>query len=91
MTINFFNPSRSYDDKNHGISFWGHDQTFEISFFVEESALSKIDSKTGVDDLGFLNAFDVHRERINEVARSTYSKSHKAPHIFSFTLTASDF
>jgi hypothetical protein len=91
MAINFPNPSRSYEEKKHGVSFWGYDQTIEISFFVEDSALSKIDSKASADELGFLNTFDLNCERIREVADSTYSRSRKASHIFSFTLTTSDF
>ena len=44
--LNFPNPSRSYDETGHGVRFWGYDQTFEISFFVEEGALSKINPET---------------------------------------------
>jgi hypothetical protein len=85
--LNFPNPSRSYDGTRHGVCFWGYDQTLEISFVVEEAALSKVSPETRADKAGFLDAFDLHRERILAVAGRIYSGRHKA----SYTLTDSDF
>lgn len=89
--LNFPNPSRSYDVTKHGVRFWGYDQTFEISFFVEENALSKINPEMTEDEVGFLNTFDVNRDRMREVASNIYSRRRKASYIFSYTLTDSDF
>ena len=89
--LNFPNPSRSYDERGHGVRFWGYDKTFEISFFVEDGALSKVSPETSTDETGFLNSFDVNRDRIRAVAGDIYSRRRKAAHIFSYTLTGSDF
>ena len=89
--LNFPNPSRSYDVTGHGVRFWGYDKTFEISFFVEDRALSKVSPETSTDETGFLNTFDVNRDRIRAVAGNVYSRRRKAEHIYSYTLTGSDF
>jgi len=89
--VNFPNPSRSYDETRHGVRFWGYDRTFEISFFVEAGALSKVSPETGADEAGFLNTFDVHRNRICAVAWDVYSRRHKGSYIYSYILTDSDF
>jgi hypothetical protein len=90
-TLSFPNPSRSYDDTGRGVRFWGYDQTIEISFFLEEEALSKINPETRTNETGFLNTFDVNRDRICKVAGSIYSRRRKASYIFSYTLMNSDF
>ena len=87
MTLNFPNPSRSYDDAGHFVRFWGYDRALEISFFLEEGALSKVHPDTTANEAGFLNAFDAHRMRICEVASKIYSRRRKA----SYTLTSADF
>jgi hypothetical protein len=89
--LNFPNPSRSYDDAGHGVRFWGYDQTFEISFFVEEGALSKVNPETKTDEAGYLHTFDNNLDRICKVAGSVYSRRLKASYIFSYTLTETDF
>jgi hypothetical protein len=89
--LNFPNPSRSYDETGHGVRFWGYDQTLEVSFFVEAGALSKVRPDTTETEAGFLNTFDVNRDRICKVASNIYSRSRKASYIFSYTLTSSDF
>lgn len=89
--LSFPNPSRSYDETGHGVRFWGYDRTIEVSFFVEEGALSKIDSRTSADETAILDAFDVNCDRIREVASHIYSRRRKAAFVFSFRLTDSDF
>lgn len=88
--LNFSNPSRSYDETRHGVLFWGYDQTFEISFFIEADALAKIGSTTLEEEELRLQSFDANRERIHEVATSVYSKRRKDSYIFSYTLTCAD-
>ena len=41
MTINFPNPSRSYDATRRAVRFWGHDSAMEASFFVAEGGARK--------------------------------------------------
>ncbi len=88
---NFPNPSRNYDETGHGVRFWGYDRTIEVSFFVENDALTKVSPGTSADEAGFLNAFDVNRDQICAVAWDHYLRRRKAAHIFAFTLTDSDF
>lgn len=81
MTINFPNLSRSYNAKRRCVCFWGYDETTEVSFFVEEGVLSRIDSKTTQDEAGFLSAFDAHRDWILKVAGVAHSRHRKNAHI----------
>jgi hypothetical protein len=90
-SLSFPNPSRSYDETKRGVRFWGYDRTFEISFLVEEDALSKLDPETRQDETGFLSTFDVSRDRIRATAGNIYSRRRKAAYIFSYILTGSDF
>jgi hypothetical protein len=89
--LTFPNPSRSYDEEAHGVRFWGYDRTFEISFLVEDRALSKIDPKTVASEDGYLSTFDLNRVPISETAAETYSRRRKVPYTYAFVLTDSDF
>lgn len=86
MTLNFPNPSRSYDAARHCVRFWAYDEALEISFFLNEDALFSIDRKTIRSEAGFLDAFDLHRVRIFKAASRVYSRRSKG----SYTLAASD-
>lgn len=87
MTIDFPNQSRSYDDKRHGVRFWGHDGAREVSFFVEEIALARVNQTAPRTEDEFLIAFDANRDRIFKAARKAYS-----PHGGAFyVLSASNF
>lgn len=89
--LNFHNPSRSYDETRRAVLFWGYDRALEVSFIVEQSALTKVCSETTTDEAGFLNAFDANRDRICAVAGTIYARRKKTLHLFSYTLTDSDF
>jgi hypothetical protein len=89
--LNFPNPSRSYDETRHGVRFWGYDRTLEISFLIEDGALSKVSPETSANEAGFLNTFDVNRNRICAVAWDIYSRDRKTSYIYSYILTDSDF
>ena len=39
MSLNFPNPSRSYEPDHARVRFWGHDDAMEVSFFLNEDAL----------------------------------------------------
>jgi hypothetical protein len=87
MSIDFPNQSRSYDGKRHGVRFWGHDDSREVSFLVEEEALTQIDRTTPRTEDEFLAAFDSNRDRIFKAARKAYSPRGSGFH----TLAASAF
>lgn len=90
MTLQFPNPSRSYDETIRGVRFWGYDRTFEIEFLIENGALLKINAKTTSDEAGFLHTFDVNLERIHELAKKRYVRRRKSSRTFSFSLGTSD-
>ena len=87
MTLNFPNRSRSYDARRNLIRFWGYDSALEISFFVEVSALYKLNPQTRNVEAGYLEAFDAARDRIHETARKVYSRARKDAYL----LAAADF
>ena len=68
MTLEFLNPSRSFDEVRNAIRFIGHDGMFEVPFFVEVEAL---DLKEG-DEIDIRvageRAFDIERDRTRERA-----------------------
>ena len=35
MSLNFPNPSRSYEPDHARVRFWGHDDAMEVSFFPQ--------------------------------------------------------
>jgi len=88
--LNFSNPSRNYDEAGRGVRFWGYDRTFEISFFVEEDALTSISPGTMTTEAGLLETFDENLERIREVAGTIYARRRKGAYIYAYTLTKSD-
>jgi hypothetical protein len=87
MTLNFPNQNRSYDASRNRIRFWGHDSALEIAFFVEASALSKLDPQARNVEAELLDAFDGARDRIHETARKVYSRARNGAYL----LAAADF
>ncbi len=73
MSLNFPNPSRSYDPDRRRIRFWGHDTAMEVPFFLEENAIFILYPKTQNTEAGILAAFDAGRERIFAVAAKVYA------------------
>jgi hypothetical protein len=86
MGLSFPNESRSYDARQNCVRFWAYDESLEIPFFVEASALCGMDPKTTSDELGLLNAFDLHRTRIFAAADRVYSRRRRG----SYLLVAAD-
>jgi hypothetical protein len=70
--LDFPNTSRSYDARTDRISFWGHDDTVEIAFFLEMNALARIDPKVKSSEAAALAAFDGAWERIIALAKRAY-------------------
>jgi hypothetical protein len=87
MTLNFPNQNRSYDASRNRIRFWGHDNALEIAFFVEASALYKLDPQARNVEAELLEAFDGARDRIHETARKVYSRARNGAYL----LAAADF
>ncbi|MBU1210525.1 MAG: DUF1488 domain-containing protein [Alphaproteobacteria bacterium] len=87
MALNFPNISRSYDETNKCVRFWGHDDAFEIAFFVDLEALLKLQSLPRVDEAAILIAFDRWRARITSVASAVYRRHRRS----SYRLVAADF
>ena len=88
MSLNFPNPSRSYDPDRGRIRFWGHDSAMEVPFFLEENAIFVLYPKTKNTEAGILAAFDEARERIFAVAAKVYAP--RKHHSF-YTLTGDQF
>ena len=89
MSLNFPNPSRSFDASSSRVCFWGYDSTIEISFFVEAGALKQLCPEMSSAEAGFLKAFDAARKRIQEVADEVYVRGGKGS--YAYTLAADDF
>lgn len=88
MSLNFPNPSRSYDPDRHRIRFWGHDRAMEVPFFLEEKAIFVLYPRTTNTEAGILAAFDLARERIFAVASKVYAPGHYRSF---YTLTGDQF
>ena len=70
--IEFPNHSRSYDRTRRAVRFWGYDSAIEASFFIDESALRRIQPDACFTETGFLSAFDSNRDLICAVAAKIY-------------------
>jgi len=86
LTLEFPNPSRSFDEARNAVRFIGHDGMFEVPFFVETGALAR-PGRTELSEADFLTAFDAVRSSIHDVARKAYSHRRRT----SYILTAADF
>ena len=87
MTLVFPNHNRSYDERRMLVRFWGYDSALEIAFFIEASALHKLNPQTRNAEAGYLEAFDAARDRIHETARKVYSRAGDGAYL----LAAADF
>ena len=77
MTLNFTNQSRSYDATRQAVRFWGYDGAREVSFFVSEDALRRLQPTASADETGFLAAFEAHRDRVLWAAARVYARGRK--------------
>ena len=74
MSLNFPNASRSYDATRRCVCFWGYDSTFEVPFYVDESALTKLSTPETIDEASSLQVFDENRSRIQQAAGTAYGR-----------------
>jgi hypothetical protein len=75
--LSFPNHSRSYDPTRRVVRFWGYDSAMEVSFFINEDALTRIQPAARLDEEGFLNAFDSNRDLICAAAAKVYVRGSK--------------
>jgi Protein of unknown function (DUF1488) len=87
MSLNFPNQSRSYDATLRAVRFWGHDGAMEVSFFVNEDALKRLEPRSQPSESGLLRAFDSHRDLIYAAAAKAYRRGRKG----SYELTIAEF
>jgi Protein of unknown function (DUF1488) len=85
--IEFPNHSRSYDRTRRAVRFWGSDSAIELSFFIDEDALTTLQPGISLDELGFLSAFDENRELICAAAAKVYVRGRRG----SYDLVAANF
>lgn len=74
MTLNFLNPSRSYDATRNVVCFWGHESQFEVAFQIDADALNRISSDVRKDEASLLRAFDGNRGQIEKIAGRAFSR-----------------
>lgn len=72
MALQFPNPSRCYDASHHCVSFWGYDNSREITFVVDDAMLKNLLPSMGGDERSILGAFDESREKLLEIAKNLY-------------------
>ena len=87
MSLSFPNQSRFYDATRRVVRFWGNDNAFEASFFVNEDALKRIQPDVRSDEAGLLRSFDLNRDLIYAVAAKVYRRGRKG----SYDLVPADF
>jgi hypothetical protein len=89
VTLDFPNPSRSFDEARNAVRFIGHDGMFEVPFFIEADALASTTTKgSGLEaaEAACLASFDAARRSIHDVARKLYSRGRQT----SYTFTTAD-
>jgi hypothetical protein len=89
VTLTFSNPSRSFDEASDRIRFWGYDSAIEVAFYIEVEALRTLCPHVIQAEAGYLEAFDLKRKRIREVAGKLYAHGRKGSYVF--TLEANHF
>jgi len=89
MKLHFPNPSRSFDENNNRVLFWGYDSAIEVSFYVETDALKRLCPDIGDTEKNYLLAFDDSIEKIQEIAEKQYAHGQKGN--YSYILAAKDF
>ena len=87
MALIFPNLSRSFDATRHAVRFWGYHGAIEVSFFVTEDALKRLQPGTSLDEAGLLGVFDANRDAICATAARVHARGGKG----SYELVGADF
>jgi hypothetical protein len=77
VTLNFTNQSRSYDATRHAVRFWGYDGAREVSFFVTDDALRRLEPGASADETSLLAVFEAHHDRVLRAAARVYAQGPK--------------
>jgi hypothetical protein len=77
MTLNFPNPSRSYEARRNAVQFWGYDQSMETSFYISADALQHLTPGAGRDEAALLASFDRNAPAIRQAATRLYGSGKK--------------
>lgn len=80
MGLNFPNPVRRFDPGRSCVSFWGSDASLEVTFQIDFDALRKLSPDTGDVEAEMLRIFDSNREKIQDAARTAYSRHRTSYH-----------
>jgi hypothetical protein len=87
MALQFPNVSRNYDAEHRRIRFWGHDDALEVSFFLDENAIFRLNPRTKNVEDGMLGTFDESIDKIHQVAGRLYASGKRSFYV----LAADDF
>lgn len=87
IVLRFPNSCRFFDATRRAVRFWASDSAMEVSFFVEEGALRRMDPAVEIDEVGFLTIFDLNRDLIHAAAARVYQRGRRG----SYDLTPADF
>ncbi len=68
----FPNPSRSFNEKQGRITFWGYDSAIEIIVHLDNKAIRLMAPDGAQDENTILALFDVNRQRIEQAAATAY-------------------
>jgi hypothetical protein len=77
MALKFLNTCRSFDPEKRSLSFWGHDNMFEVAFTLDQPALHRLSGLDEVGEAAASGVFDRHRTQIWNAARRVYKKTSK--------------
>jgi hypothetical protein len=77
MALNFLNNCRSFDTERSSVSFWGHDNMFEVAFRLDQSTLRRLTGLEEVGEAAALAIFDAHTTHVRAAARRVYRKNAK--------------
>ena len=72
MALDVLNDARSYDASRQCVSFWGYDAAFEVTFRLDQSALSLFAGEATLSETIALKAFDANVVQIRKAARKHY-------------------
>ena len=87
MALSFPNRSRFYDATRRAVRFWGYDGAMEMSFFVAEDLLKRLQPNTQFNETSLLAAFDLNRDLVEAAAIKVYVRGLKG----SYDLLIADF
>jgi len=82
MSLDFPNQMRSFYPTKNRICFWGFDEIMEVTFFIEASAIQKLNPLIDNSQNGLLEAFDVLIDQIHAAAHDVYKRRKKGSYVF---------